>query len=197
MLAVLLAGNVWALADFVEFARTPFEPGRSGSVWTLPFVHSQLDYMIWPDRARWVTEMAARADAGETILLVYGLGAYNENFSNPDGVLEHLYVHLGHERFVQHVIVFSSDQCHYGCVPVRPMSELGAYLDALQAGGPERWANAVGYRVLPEEWDSETFRTEREQVLSALEARFVLLVDSPPTASVTRFRLEPRSASSP
>ncbi|HUK62213.1 MAG TPA: hypothetical protein VLV15_02730, partial [Dongiaceae bacterium] len=38
VVAVLVAGNLWALADLVRFARTPWEPVRMGTVFTLPFV---------------------------------------------------------------------------------------------------------------------------------------------------------------
>jgi len=193
IVVVLLAGNLWALADLVRFARTPWEPANAGAVFTLPFVSSQLDYMLWPTHVDWVLEMERRIDAGQTMLLVYGLDAYDENYSNPDGILERLYVRLGHRRFVESVVVFSSVPCHHDCVPVRPLSELEPYLDQLRAAGPERWARVVGYQVQPHQWDTDAYKADREKTIIALDARFTLVLDSPATDRVVRFHLAPLS----
>ena len=190
VVVVLLAGNLWALAGLVRFARVPWEPARMGTVFTLPFVSSQLDYVLWPEHVDWALEMERRIDAGETMLLVYSLDAYDENYSNPDGILERLYVRLGHRRFLDSVVVFSSVPCHHDCVPVRPLSELEPWLDALRAAGPERWARVVGYQVQPHQWDSVAFKADREKTIVAIDARFMLVLDSPPTDRVVRFHLE-------
>ncbi len=194
---VLVAGNLWALADLVRFARVPWEPVRMGTFFTLPFVGSQLDYMLWPAHVDWAREMERRIDAGETMLLVYSLDAYDENFSNPDGILERLYVRLGHRRFVDSVVVFSSSPCHHDCIPVRPLSELEPYLDALQAAGPARWAQVVGYEVQPHQWDSDAFKADRAKTIAGIRARFTMVLDSPPTDHVVRFHLEPYGPDAP
>jgi hypothetical protein len=124
------------------------------------------------------------------LLLVYNLSAYDENFSNPTAILERLYVHLGHARFVDSVFVFGSQSCHHSCVPIRPLAELDETLDRLEAAG--RVPALVGYAVKAQSMDAPEFPKERQWIMSELERRFVLRLHTPDDVKYARFTLEAR-----
>jgi hypothetical protein len=193
IVAILLAGNIWQFVNLVQFVRVPFPPPGApiDYAWTQPFVHSPVDYMVRPPVIDWYLDLRARADAGEPLLLVYNLGCYEENFTNPTAILERLYLHVGHTRFVDSVFVFGSQLCHHSCVPIRPLAEFDETLDRLQAAG--RIASVVGYAVRGQSGDTEDFKKERPWMLSELERRFVMHVETPEGAEYTRFRLEARA----
>jgi len=48
----------------------------------------------------------------------------------------------------------------------------------------------VGYYVAPHRFDEPVFAREREQMMQAIRARFVVAMESPPDAKYVRFRLD-------
>ena len=192
LVALLLAGNVWQLVEAVRFVRTPFERTATRDFgFTLPFTESQVDYMVRYSDVDWSRELAARVEAGEKLLLVYNLGAYDENYSNPEALLERLYLHLGHQRFVDSVFAFGTNACRHTCLPIRPMREFARFLDGIRAGRPVDRAAIVGYWVAPHEFEEPVFAAERGQMMRAIRARFMLELESAPDAKFVRFRLGP------
>ena len=84
----------------------------------------------------WARDLRQEVDAGHRLLLLYNLDCYPENFTNPSGVLERLYLGLGHERFVDSVFVFGSRACRYCCLPIHPLADFQSFLDGVRADGP-------------------------------------------------------------
>jgi len=190
LLALLVVGNVWQLVATLRFVRTPFERTVTHDYgFTLPFVESQVDYMVRFADVDWSRELATRVDAGEKLLLVYDLGAYDENYSNPEALLERLYVHLGHRRFVDSVFAFGSTACRHACLPIHPMRELAPFLDGIRAGRPVDRSAIVGYYVVPQAFDGPVFTREREQMIRTIRQRFTMELESPADAKYVRFRL--------
>ena len=194
LVALLIAGNAWQLVETARFVRTPFERTATRDFgFTLPFTESQIDYMVRYADVDWSRELAARVDAGEKLLLVYNLGAYDENYSNPEALLERLYLHLGHRRFVDSVFAFGTNACRHTCLPIHPMKELAPFLDSIRADRPVDRGAIVGYWVAPQKFDEPVFAREREQMMQAIRARFGVELESPPDAKFVRFRLGPHA----
>jgi hypothetical protein len=105
--------------------------------------------------------MVRRARGGERLLFAYNLLAYHENLTKPAGVLERLYVSLGHEAFVEAVSVCGSSACRHTCLPIHPPSELEPFLDGLAAGRPLPAERVTGFAVAPQPMDSPAFPAER------------------------------------
>ena len=117
-------------------------------------------------------------------MLLYNLGCYSESFTNPVGVLERLYLGLGHERFVQSVFVFGSERCRYSCLPIRPQAEFSSFLQTLP-------------RETAAYYDTECARTgghgkDVTQQLALLRERFTG-VDAPGGGRFQRFALTPEA----
>jgi hypothetical protein len=192
VLALLVAGNVWQLADLARFVRAPIP--RDPNIdfgFTLPYTHSPGDYLVRLGDVDWARELYDRVERGERLLLVYNLSVHDESVTNPEAILERLYVRLGHRRFVDSVLVFGSKSCRHTCLPIRPMDEVGPTLDALRAA-PERLGSITGYVVEKHPYDDPEFAPERSQIMGELARRFTVVMESPPNAKFARFRLTPR-----
>jgi hypothetical protein len=144
LVGLLLLGNLWQGANLLRFVRTPY-PFASFGI-PLPYMHSRdgVGLVNFPE-VNWLHELRARVQAGERLLLVYNFDCYAENLTNPSGVLERLYLSLGHERFVRSVFVFGSKSCRYSCLPIRPLTNLGTFLDGVRPDGPTPPATLIGY----------------------------------------------------
>src|SRR5262249_33074023 len=161
----------------------------------LPFTESQVDYMVRYSDVDWSRELAARVEAGEKLLLVYNLGAYDENYSNPEALLERLYLHLGPQRFVDSVFAFGTNACRHLAHPPRRlaprrMRRPPPFPAGLARGPPVERDATVGYSVAPHRFAEPVFAREREQMMQAIRARFVVAMESPPDAKYVRFRLD-------
>jgi hypothetical protein len=192
LLSVLLVGALWQIADTVEWSREPFPTGDFGEGPTLPFVDSSIDYTVPYFLVDWYAEMRDHVDAGRKLILVYNLSSYDENPTNPAGILERLYLHLGHERFVDSVFVFGTRTRRWNEFPIRPLDDLAAFVDGIGD------ASVFDGYWLRHESDAESwpaarrFRLSSGAVLSALARRFDIvheppIVDGPRT--LVRFRL--------
>jgi hypothetical protein len=189
VVAALVVGNVWQLAQLKAFADTPIRRA-DGFGFTLPYTHSAGDYTVRFASVDLFEELAERVEGGEQLLLVYGYGAHDEDVANPEAVLPRLYLRLGHQRFVESVFVFSTHSCQHECLPIRPIDSLEPFLDDLRAAGSERLRTITGYVAGEQPHDQPFFRDERARALVALSARFTVRYASPPEARVRRFTLE-------
>jgi hypothetical protein len=193
VVALLVMGSAWQLLDLARFVATPF-PRESGRfAFTLPYSQSQVDYMVSVEIVDWAEELVERVQRGERLVLAYNLDAYDENITNPSGVLERLYLRVGHDAFVRSVLVFGSHDCRQStCLPIRPLVDLEPALDELRRGGPQALAHLTGYAVKQLASDGPLFLAERARILGALERRFDLQWQGPEAARFRRFSLAPR-----
>jgi hypothetical protein len=187
---LLIVGSVWQLVNLARFVATPFPRTPEQFAFTLPYAHSQVDYMVSPAIVDWTEELIARAGRGERLLLVYNLDAYDENITNPSGVLERLYLRLGHDAFVRSVLVFGSRACRQTtCVPVRPLSDLPIVLDGLDGAA----ARLTGYAVASHPIDTPPYLAERAGILDAIQGRFGIVWHTPDGEKFRRFSLVERA----
>jgi hypothetical protein len=198
VVALLVVGSAWQLLDLARFVAKPF-PRESGRfAFTLPYSHSQVDYMMSVEIVDWAEELIERVERGERLVLAYNLDAYDENLTNPSGVLERLYLRVGHDAFVRSVLVFGSHACRQStCLPVRPLAELEPALDELRREGPQALARLTGFAVKQLPSDGPLFVAERARILAALEQRFTLRWEGPEGARYRRFSLAARSTEGP
>ncbi|MFN8545020.1 MAG: hypothetical protein U0807_12570 [Candidatus Binatia bacterium] len=174
LVALLLAGNVWTMIDLATFARTP----PASRAFSLPGVASAEGVGVVDRPAvRWAEALVRRARAGGRIVVLHGQQCPCEDVTNPAGVLERLYLRLGHETFARQVIAVGVEGPRYVTVPV---VDVRTVLDTL----------APGQLV---DIDS-TCRAAMGEAFRELEARFVLEPTGgglPPR--FPQFRLVPRA----
>jgi hypothetical protein len=176
---VLMLGAVWQLVDTVRWSREPFPTGDFGQGPTLPFVASSIDYTVPYFLVDWYAEMRDHADAGRKLILVYNLSSYDENPTDPAGILERLYLHLGHARFVDSVFVFGTRMRRWNELPIRPIDDLAGFVAAIDD------PTAFDGYWLRHESDAEPwpaarrFRLASGAVLSALAQRFDIVHEAP------------------
>lgn len=176
IVGMVLVGSLWQLADTVAWSRRPFLP-YDDRQFTLPFVTTSLDYTVSSLPMRWYLEMRDRVDRGQKLLLLYNRSAFDENATDPAAILERLYLHLGHERFVSSVIVFGSHTYQNDAFPIRPMDTLATYLDGVTE--PDQFA---GYN-LEHPGDAEAseraiqYRADKSALAAALLQRFRIETD--------------------
>jgi hypothetical protein len=163
----------------------------------LPFVHTRLDYMVSYLETDWYLELRRHAERGEKLLVLYNLSAIAENHTNPAGLLERLYLSLGHERFVESVYVFGSVSNRLTDLPIRPLTAVRAFVRGLDDPGA-----IVGYEFQNVR-DEGRFRSEMAGIKAALEARFRIEYAEPWRTSLhgseryARFTLVPRDVPVP
>ena len=108
--AILTAGMLWQVADTIRWSRQPLGANAiDRDYFSLPYVHNTLDYTVPFALVDWSALILADVNAGRRVVLLYNLLAYDENPGNPAGLLERLYLGLGHARFMDSVIVFGDD----------------------------------------------------------------------------------------
>jgi len=139
----------------------------------------------------WTDEILADVAAGRSVVLLYNLGSYWENPTDPTGIPEPLYVALGHRRFTEKVFMFGSQTERHHQFPIQPLAKLDGFVSAI--GDPEQ---VVVHRLRSPN-DSEEVVTELDTVRGALEKRFRLVPvpagqPSRPFVVWERFMLAPR-----
>jgi hypothetical protein len=182
---LLILGNVWQGVDLYRFVRAP----RADPEFPLPYTSSSEGVGLASHTSIDVSRaLLDRLEAGERILLLYNLSCYPENVTNPQGVIERLYLSLGHERFVRSVIVFGSTACRYNCLPIRPLGEWPAFLDGLQADGtPQSEAITVYYPKICRV--SGMGGEEMEEMVAQIRARFPIMTEELAAPHIVRLRL--------
>jgi len=165
LVAILILGNIAQYVNYWTFTRTPIELQSR----TLPYTHSPADYYIRPDRIKWAAHIEDIVSKGEKVILIYNFLPLSENTTDPLGLLERLYLRLGHSDFSNSVIVFGSIKERYARVPIRNISEIPAVLDQLAAHREEAEIVVLKYNEDKEEW-----RKESERIFSAVSRFFNL-----------------------
>ncbi|MFI5183812.1 MAG: hypothetical protein ACHQNV_05405 [Vicinamibacteria bacterium] len=193
VLAGLVAGNVWQWADLALFFQTP----AAERVEPLPFTQAP-DYSVFPHEVDFVRTVRAEIDAGREVVLLHNLSADHEDRGNPAGVLERLYLGLGHEGFERSILVFGSRHGRYSRLPIRPLDAIRDDLRDLARGGPERLAN-VRVCFLRSE-DSPRLLDENALVFAELRRRFSIQAETGVSSEVGCFgvaRRPPHSLDEP
>lgn len=176
LVAVLLAGNVWTLADGIRFVRTP----KLGNPFSMPGVQSaetvgrvDLASVAWADR------LVARARRGERIVILHGQMCPSEDHTNPAGVLERLYIALGHDTFRSRVLAVAppGEWARYVTVPV---VDVRTALDTVTPGTIVELDRGCTNKMAP--------------VQQLLGQRFRLVPLESPSVRFLRYRLETRPA---
>jgi hypothetical protein len=176
--ALLLIGNAWSLVHLARFMRSTRPPQYS-----LPAVES-VESVGWIDRAAiaWAEGLAGRVLAGERVVVLHSQHCPSENFTNPAGTLERIYLTVGHARFVESVLALPTPRCRYACLPLRSMEATSAELGRLE---PEQAVDL-----------DTTCAGEMKPALALLRSRFAL-VTANPGERFARFVVRPKPATSP
>src|SRR2546427_10940872 len=112
---VLRACNVWGLWGLARFVPAP----RGPNAFTLPGVFSAEGVgLVDRPAVAWAEGLARRARAGERVVVLQGQACPTESVTNPIGVLERLYLRLGHAAFRARVVALGVPQPRYVTVPV-------------------------------------------------------------------------------
>jgi hypothetical protein len=190
LVAVLLVGAVWQMANTLAFARQPFP--REGWAFTLPFVHTTVDYQTVFRDAEWTRRMLADAQAGKKIILAYNFNSWGENPTNPAGIPERLLLSLGYPRYLRTVYFFGTGW-RWTELRARPTAEIAPFVAAIDDPG-----QYVGwYKSDPFDAANPQHRQEVSQLLVALEERFTIIWEEPEVEPefyfLCRFRLEKKS----
>jgi hypothetical protein len=190
LLGTLLLANAWQVQSLLRWHAAPRPVGEFDFM--LPFVHSRIDYMVSYLEVDWYRTLRRHVDRGETLLLLYNLSAIAENHTNPAGVLERLHLHLGHDRFVEQVLVFGSVSNRLTTLPIRPLEDVDRWVRLLDDP-----AGIVGYEFQNVR-DERRFLSEMRRIKAAVATRFDVEYVEPWHTSVhgseryARFRLVPR-----
>jgi hypothetical protein len=127
LLVALVAGASLQLRGLWTFTRTPIASNSR----SLPYTEWRYDFYIKPPLIEAARRVIAEVEAGRRVVLVYTFRALEENTTDPAAVLERIYLHLGHRRFWESVLVFSDLRCRYSCIPVIPLAQARERLAAL------------------------------------------------------------------
>lgn len=176
-LAIALAAS-WQLVDTIRFAQAAPAGGMNTS-FTLPFVHTTVDYQAWRSDSQWTRRMVEDVEAGKRLIIVYNLASYGENPTNPAAIFERLYVMLGPERYDATVHFFGQDW-RWNDTRARPPSEIEPFVESITR--PDEWVGWYSVHV-NDAWQNEPTdrrRAEVDALLAALERRFVLRWDAAP-----------------
>ncbi len=130
LVALLVAGNIWALADLRLFMRD-----RNIVRFSLPAVWSSEGVgLVNVPTVAWTDELVARVKKGERLILLHSHECVSETFTNPEATLERIYLSVGHEQFVKSVVAFQGHECRYVCLAVPPKEVAMAELERLRPG---------------------------------------------------------------
>jgi hypothetical protein len=188
LVGLLLVGGLWQGIDLFRFVQVPFPP--TGYGFTMPYMYGREGVGLVDFQAvDWSRQLRANVEAGERLLLVYNFDCYAENLTNPTGVLERLYLSLGHERFTRSVFVFGSESCRYCCLPIRPLADFGPFLDGIRPEGPMPPATLTAYV----DQQCNVLRSavkEPEMMFATIRQRFRIRPESLYTARFFRFKIE-------
>jgi hypothetical protein len=127
IVAVLAIGNAAQVRDLIVHTRIPVEKNPH----PLPFTWAPADNVVHGAMVDWTRSLRERAEGGDTVVLLYNFSVPAENVRDPAAVLERLYLELGHEKFLRHILVFGSEQCRYSCLPIRPLEGFRGLLEAI------------------------------------------------------------------
>ena len=195
-IVLLVAGNVWQLFDMAAFMRVPVREREH----PLPHTFSQADYRVPTGEVEWCHAMRAKVEAGETLVLVYNFDAYPENTTDMAGVLERLYLALGHRQFVESVFVFGDTSCRYDCLPIKRIDDLPRFTTPAPSGNPPPPERIQGYYTLvsmPGAWGWKRFTLESARIFATLRRHFHIDLHPPRGTYYAPFTMTPALRSTP
>jgi hypothetical protein len=181
LLGLLVAGNAWQLADTMRWASHDLDLQHGGAFYALPFVQTPintggvvLDSVVYPFAVDWGRSLRQQVEQGKKLLLAYNLSSYDENATNPAGVIDRLYLELGHDRFLENVWVFGNQNVRWNMLPIRPLDQFPAFAANLD---PDAFVGEWLYHPHDDEteWEgAKVHRAELQQMFDALKAHFDL-----------------------
>jgi hypothetical protein len=134
---LMIFGSLLQLAYTATWVSTPLRDRGEASVYPLPYVHTpvtptqHLDCKVALMLTDWYLEVRDALAKGRTVLVVYNLSSYDENSTDPAGILDRLYLLLGHDQFRRSVLVFGEDATRWYELPITPMKELRSRLEGI------------------------------------------------------------------
>jgi len=167
--AALAAANVWQLTETIEWVRAPRDPERNGWVFPLPYTHTTVDYQVPLASVAWADEILRDVYADKQVILFYNLEAYQENSTNPTAIPERLYITLGHQRFMDKILMFGSSTSRQHTVVLHPLTDLFAVLKEIRDP-----TNVVVHFVV-HPGDTPGAKAEWARIRAAVEDRFRLM----------------------
>ena len=115
---------------------------------------------------------------GKKIIQVYNYHTYQENSTDPVGMLERLYLKLGHEKFINNIMIFSDNFSRYSSVPITPLAEVHAALNDLKImqynESKLNWFDEY-FVIRHPDGISKPFKLEADFIMKALLENFNLL----------------------
>lgn len=135
---VLIGFGVVQLRAARDFYRA-FYAHRTGVEYPLPtFPSHGSEYLTIMNREAvdWAQAMVADVRSGRRLWVLSNGECYLENRTNPQTLLERVYLQVGHAAFVEQVAIFGPPEarCVYNCLPMRPMTELEDFVAAEARG---------------------------------------------------------------
>ena len=164
LIFILIIGNIWQFINLKKFTSIDIRDRHFG----LPYTFSRGDYYIMPQFEDAANILADIVNQGKKIILIYNYYVYQENRTNPEGLLERLYLKLGHEKFKENIFIFSKHPRRYSQVPIIPISKIDTTLNGLMV---EKLNN---YFVFMHTGKNKKFKSEVDITMKALKDKFNL-----------------------
>lgn len=173
LLIILISGSVWQFIDLGKYTSVAVHKRHH----SLPYT-SSADYNVQPQYIAAANHLYDMINQGKRIILIYNYHTYQENTTDPGGMLERLYLKLGHEKFKDNILIFSDKFERYSSVPIIPITEVHATLNDLQV----MQYNGKGGNLLNEyfvirhpDGVSKPFMLEADLIMKALQDNFNLI----------------------
>jgi hypothetical protein len=161
--AVLAVGAFAQTLFLFAYVRVPVRAQRHA----LPGIFSHIDYFPYYEGIDAIRTMGDLVVSGATLVSDYNLDAYPENSTDPQALIERLYLRLGHDVFMRRAY-FLGDKAHrYYPLPIRPIDALSE----LTVASPGRELVFVDY-VDPNQPIAEA---ARQEIRSKIDEQFILL----------------------
>jgi hypothetical protein len=214
IVSILVLGNVGQAWMTARWAARPLDAdGAPEYAYALPYTHTPLDPDVPVAKARaldsrvsfllvrWHAEMEAELRQGRKLLLIYNLTSFDENATDPAGIIDRLYLGLGPERFSESVFVFGRHRIMTRELPIRPLETFGKFVDAIADSDVYR-AYWVHHPKDDRDWAvASRHREEVALMFTTLGARFRLewlaSTHDPHGRALHRFLLRSRTGDVP
>lgn len=196
LVAVLLVGTCWQLAQAVVFARAP----RGDYGFPLPYTNttSTYDYHVVYQDVDWARAIAEDVAAGRHVFLLSNKLTYPENCSNPSGVVERVALTVGWAAYNDRLLWFGrpGGVCftHFGPRDITTVDDAVASITE-----PQNWVVWDARHPNDATHNQPEQERERAAIRGALERRFLLVPTPvaelrPGRSTITRYVLRPIQA---
>ncbi|MCB0392998.1 MAG: hypothetical protein KDD25_00475 [Bdellovibrionales bacterium] len=106
-------GTFWQIGHTISFSTMPISHTNR----SMPYILSKADFFVRPNQVSWADEIVDRLSKNESLILIYNFYSFPENTTDPLGLLERIYLKIGHEQFQRHVLVPTDRTARYSHVP--------------------------------------------------------------------------------